>query len=259
MEFYEKFKTYSDVELLRIIENPDDYQPQAVETAKAMFSERQLSEAEIQIAKNEVETEKQQKQIDDEKVKNIGKSIFARISPIQNKKLIPENTITIISIFIGTFFFYQLYYEFSKFGALRFLFTNDYAVWHWEIIPEYLPFFLMPIVAVLFYMQKKTGWILLTILLSRSTISAIGMFVLTMVINPITPDSFFDIITPNQIPPLIYLLPFLFFLGIIWLICNEKIRNLCSISKRTMILTLAISTVVFAVAMGISLIMIFSI
>lgn len=36
MEFTEKFKTYTNTVLLRIIDNPDGYQPNAVETAKTM-------------------------------------------------------------------------------------------------------------------------------------------------------------------------------------------------------------------------------
>ena len=69
MEFNEKFETYSNAELLRIIRNPVDYQAQAVETAKIIFAGRQLSAAEIETAENELETELQQKQIARDKVK----------------------------------------------------------------------------------------------------------------------------------------------------------------------------------------------
>jgi len=76
MEFHEKFKTYSNVELVRIIKNSRDYQPKAVETAKTILSGRQLSETEILIAENEVKVEKQQKrekrqkQIDERRIKS---------------------------------------------------------------------------------------------------------------------------------------------------------------------------------------------
>jgi len=93
MEFNEKFKTYSNTDLLRVIENPDDYQYQAVETAKIIFSERQLSEREIKIAKDELEIERQeksrkeqQKKVVENKVKNVGKSIFDQINPIQKNR-----------------------------------------------------------------------------------------------------------------------------------------------------------------------------
>ena len=35
-EFTERFKTYSNTELLKIIDNPDDYQPLAVEAANSI-------------------------------------------------------------------------------------------------------------------------------------------------------------------------------------------------------------------------------
>jgi len=61
MEFSEKFKTFSNTDLLRVIENPNDYQCQAVETAKIIFSERQLSKMEIKITKDELEIERLEK------------------------------------------------------------------------------------------------------------------------------------------------------------------------------------------------------
>ena len=39
----EEYKTYSNTDLLKIIEHPDNYQPQAVDTAKTVFSGRQLT------------------------------------------------------------------------------------------------------------------------------------------------------------------------------------------------------------------------
>ena len=82
MEFSEKYKTYSNADLLRVIENHDDYQSQAVETAKNTLTDRQLSEMEIKIAKDELEIEKQEKlrkertkRAVEDKVKNIVKSI----------------------------------------------------------------------------------------------------------------------------------------------------------------------------------------
>ena len=84
-DFTEKFKTYSNTDLLKIIESPDDYQPLAVETAKIIFSSRQLSEEDIENAKADLESQRQEKEIQTQKkrkialtaeyVKNIAKSI----------------------------------------------------------------------------------------------------------------------------------------------------------------------------------------
>jgi len=251
MEFSEKFNTYSNVDLLRIIENPNDYQPQAVETAKTIFSERQLSEMEIKIAENELENERQQKLkkeqnklIVEEKVKNIGNSIFDLINPIQKKTPTPEKSIKIISIIFGGLFLFQLYKEF---GMLRFMFTDSYAEWGFDMVLYFLPLIIIPTATILFYMRKKTGWLLLTMFLTYSAVLTIGMIILTMNMKP-SGIEVLDNIFP-QTPLLTYILVFLFYTGIIWAISREKIRIIYSINKLTMTLTISIVTLV--VALGI--------
>jgi len=61
MDFTEKFKTYTNTELLRIINNPEGYQPIAVGKAKKIFKDRQLSDEEIKFAQNELEKNGQEK------------------------------------------------------------------------------------------------------------------------------------------------------------------------------------------------------
>lgn len=46
----ERYKTYTNTALLEIIGNPGDYQVQAVDAAKAVLSERELSEVELNLA-----------------------------------------------------------------------------------------------------------------------------------------------------------------------------------------------------------------
>lgn len=60
MEFKDRFKTYSNTALLRIIDNPEEYQPKAVETAKSILADRQLTQEEVKIAKDELEVERQE-------------------------------------------------------------------------------------------------------------------------------------------------------------------------------------------------------
>jgi hypothetical protein len=47
-DFTEKFTAYSNTDLLKIIDSPDDFQPLAVETAKSIFASRQLSDKDKQ-------------------------------------------------------------------------------------------------------------------------------------------------------------------------------------------------------------------
>ena len=252
MEFDEKFKTYSNTDLLRVIENPNDYQSQAVETAKTIFSDRQLSEMEIKIARDELEFERQeklskeqQKRAVENKVKNVGKSIFDHINPIQKETPTSEKTIRIISILFGGLFLFHLYKEF---GMLRFMFTDSYAEWDFSMVLYFLPLIVIPTATILFYMRKKIGWLLLTIFLAYSAVSAIGLFILTINMKP-SGIGALDNLFP-QILPLTYILGFVFFTGIIWVISREKIRTIYSISKWTMILTVAITALI--VGLGIT-------
>lgn len=138
MEFAEKFKTYTNTELLRIIDNPDGYQPNAVETAKTIFSDRQLTEEEIKIAKDELEIERQEKsnkeqkkRAVEDKFKNFGKSILDNVNPIQNETPTTEKTIKIISLLFGGLFLFQLYKEF---GMISFMFTDSSAGWDFSMV-----------------------------------------------------------------------------------------------------------------------------
>jgi len=246
MEFDEKFKTYSNTELLRVIENPDNYQSQAVETAKTIFCERQLSEKEIKIAKDELELERQeksrkeqQKRVIENKVKDVGKSFFDQINPIQKETPTSEKTIRIISILFGGLFLFQLYREF---GMLRFMITDSYAEWDFSMVLYFFPLIVIPTAAILFYMKKKIGWLLLSIFLTYSAVSAIGQFILTMNMKLSGIEALDNLFPP--ISSVTYIIVFAFFVGIIWAISRESVRIVYSVSKQTMILTVAITALI---------------
>ena len=246
MEFDEKFKNYSNSELLRIIDNPNDYQPQAVETAKNIISDRQLSEVEIKIAKEELEFEiqeksskKQQKRAIENKVKDVGKYIFDHINPIQQETPTSEKTIRIISIFFSGLFLFHIY---KKFRMLMFMFTNSYAEWDFSLLFYFLPLIIIPSIAILFYTRKKIGWLLLIIYLTYSAVLEIGKFILAIKITS-SYIPLFDLIFP-QISPLTHILAFLFFSGVIWIISKENIRTVYSIGKQTMILTVIVTALI---------------
>ena len=235
MELNEKFEAYSNAELLRIIHNPADYQAQAVETAKIIFAGRQLSASEIEAAENEYEIERQQKQIAQDKAKNIGKSVFDYINPFQKKTPTTVRTIAVISFLLGAHFLFRLY---KHFGMLKFLFTGGYAEWDLTMAISFLPLILIPVAAILLYTGKKAGWLLSAIVLTDCAVSEINQIFLKVYMKSSGIEAL-DSLFP-QFPTPIYLLVFLFWSGIICVISREKIRSVYSIRKRTMILTISI-------------------
>ena len=47
-DFYQQYKNYSNIELLKIVKQPTDYQPAAVAVATQILNERQVTAEEIQ-------------------------------------------------------------------------------------------------------------------------------------------------------------------------------------------------------------------
>lgn len=238
MDFEEKFNTYSNTDLLKIIDSPGDYQPQAVEVAKNIFASRQLNENEIEIAKAELAIqlqEKEKKKDIENKVKKIGISLLDNINPIQTKKPSTDKQINAISIIFGGLFLIQLY---RKFGLISFMFTDSDAKWDFIIVIDFLTLLIVPTASFLFFKRKKIGWTLFSIYLVYSVISSIGLFFMIINIEPIgfkSVDNFFP-----HIFPVFLILTILFFCGILWIICKEKIREIYLVDKKYMIAIIGI-------------------
>ena len=72
-DFSEYYKTISNTELLSILDNPDGYQPLAIEAAKKEFSNRQLTDLDIKEAKESLIAKQIQIEKQKQKVKAIEK------------------------------------------------------------------------------------------------------------------------------------------------------------------------------------------
>ena len=241
-DFTEKFSTYSNTDLLKIIDSPDDFQPLAVETAKTIFSSRQLSDKDIEIAKAELDALKQEKEAKDQKkkdlenkVKNIAASVFSTVNPIQAETPNSDKIIKVISIVFGGLFLFQLYKEF---GMISFIFTDSGDKWDFSLVLYFLPLLIVPTATILFFKRKKIGWTLLAIFLSYSTVSSIGLFILTVNREPSNFPAL-DNIFP-QTSPTTHVMTLLFFAGTLWTICKEEIREIYTIDKKYMFRTIGI-------------------
>nr|HMU05461.1 hypothetical protein [Saprospiraceae bacterium] len=89
-EFEEKFKSFDNRKLLKIVEEYEKYQKEAVDAAKLELSKRNLSEEEVQAVKDEfleekikAVTKKEKFQKIETNAKNIGNEFFRTIHPIQ--------------------------------------------------------------------------------------------------------------------------------------------------------------------------------
>jgi hypothetical protein len=227
MDFSEKFTTYSDAELLQIIKNPHDYQPQAIEAAKSIFAGRQLNSHEMEAAELLLlqQTQKQgisnqQREKTANKIRNIPASIFNNINPFQSKSPATGKIIRNISILLGVLFLGRLYKEFD---LLRYTFTNPAAGFDFSMAAYFFSFLVIPLTAIFLFRRKKIGWILLSIYSTTQILSAIAVFIRVMTIGFSSIPLFVSLFP--SIPPAIHLLIAMFWSGILWTIPRSRTKD----------------------------------
>ena len=250
-DFTERFKTYSNSQLLEIIESPEDYQPDAVKTAEAIISSRQLTDKEIELAKIELDAEKQKiiskgwhEQKLNKKLKNFGESALENINPIQRKSFSAAKTIKIISVMLGVIFLFRFYNEFEM---IRFMFTDSRIEWSLEQVISYLPLLILAVSAILFGMKKKAGWILAGISLTHDALGAIQMFHILLRRQSREENPLIDFLLPS-VPPVYFIVVSMFFIGMIVVICRKNIREIYAIRKLTMILTITLTVLIIGLS-----------
>jgi hypothetical protein len=244
-DFSEYYKTISDTELLSILDNPNDYQPSAVEAAKEEFSKRQLSEAEIKKARQLLIAKQEQKDREREKVKAVeakikaaGHTFIDTINPIQSGIPSTEKTIRLIVIIFGGIFLYQFIKDFR----IHLEYVKDLSRFPFVSILYLWPHILLPVAATAFWKRKSFGWTLLTIFLTFSAVGA--MWLLFQSFNW-KPSGFVGL--DNLFPrpsPITYIIQLLFFVGTIYVLCKTNIREVFSIDKQKMAATIGITVFV---------------
>ncbi len=244
-KFTDRYKQARNTELLRIIEKSDDYQPLAVESAKTELDSRKLTDSELNSAKEELRLERQgseqqvqRKQERINKVKNIAYSAIDNLNPIQESPMKTDKLIHLISILFGGIALYQIIKEF---GMLKFMFSGQ-GEWDFSMVLYFLPLVLIPTASIMFWLQKKLGWILLNFYLCFSVVNSISLIIMTWNMKP-TGNTSLDTLFPAT-SPIVYIMTSLFFIGTLWMINKQNLREKYKIDKKIMIGTTVVSIVI---------------
>ena len=240
--FTELYKTWAIDKLLDIIDNPSDYQPSAVDTARLELNGRQLSAEQLEEAKaiqadrQKVKADKQQKtKAIEDKIKSVGLSLVDTFNPIQQETPTTDKYIKIISLFLGGLSLYQFYKEF---GMLRFMLTDSSASWDFSMVLYFLPLFLVPTAGLLLWFRKKHGWTLSTLFFSYTAAGTIPFFLSALKRQPTgntASDTLFPVVSPT-----VYIGTFLIFGAATWLMTKENIRKVYGINRQTMLITIGL-------------------
>lgn len=232
----EVYKTYSATALLRIIENPENYRPEAVKTAHEELNARNLTPDDIDKARTELEAERQEaaaKKERHDKIKNTlkekGSGIMDYINPIQNDEDDARKSPGLINTIAIIFMAIALLQIATQFDLITGLFQD--TKWDFSVVIFLFPVIITPLAAILFWMKKPAGWILLSIYLSFALMGLLWMFFIT-----------YD---PT------FLIGSLFFSGTLWTISQERIRTVFKISTDTMYVSVIASIFIVGAILGI--------
>lgn len=241
-QFSERYKTFSNSDLLRVIENKSDYQPEAAEAALFEFNQRNLSEQDLTNAKYELEAVLQEKEKSNQKradveqrVKNIGTLIFKTINPIQKSAPTTRKLIILITI---VFAMLTLFKWVTQFELFIMMLTDTSTGWDFSVFEFMLPLVFLPIATILFGFRKKIGWILMAIYLTYSTISAFGLIIMTWNMEPLGNSALDHIFSQPSMASLILIT--LFFGSTLWILNRKRIMEQYHINRITSIITMGI-------------------
>ncbi|MFK7970599.1 MAG: hypothetical protein AB8F95_09535 [Bacteroidia bacterium] len=237
--YSEQYAKLSNTELLSIIDDPADYQPEALEAARSEIANRKVPEDELAQIKKALETKSEARLAQQQKLHNANKktkarlvSMFEAISPVQQGAPTAEKLIRLITL---VFTFSTLYIWYKEFDLVRFILADSPAGWDMSMVEYFLPLIMLPVALVLFGMRKKAGWILMTAYISYSAILALVLVVMTWDTEASSIPALETLFPKTS--PIIHFVGFAFFAGVWWIMMRQDIRKQFGISKQSAIRT----------------------
>jgi hypothetical protein len=241
-QFTELYKTLPTDELLDILDQPQDYQPLAVEAAKTEIKNRNLSTEMLEAAKAvqhsrlqaKIETaEKKQARYDE--IKNIGNTIGDAINPISTQTQNTDKLILRITLWFGLVAIYSL---FDQYSFLKFM--VDMGKWDISVVLTLLPIIFLPIASILFWFRKKAGWFMLTAYSAYLVAGVIPSVITWVTYKPSGIAALDNLTTLNS--PIVYTIPAIIFGLIIWHLSKPDMRAVYNADKLLLFIAIGVGS-----------------
>jgi hypothetical protein len=158
--FYQQYQEYSNIELLKIIKRPADYQPAAVEAAASILKGRQVNPEEIAFIEQYFQDIDNREKLQKEKldaIKNKTVDFFEPVLQPQNE-VEPAKWLNIFLLVLA------LQYSWIAFNAVKHIihfFGCAYCSWVIDFYFEVLSLIYIPVVFFLLLRKNRWGWIIL--------------------------------------------------------------------------------------------------
>jgi hypothetical protein len=240
--FLEKFESSESLELLYILENPIEFQEAAIEAAKQVLNDRQLTDSEVESLNVDLKKRKDEKMLIElessvfqKKVGELINLMFGVENIGAQRNIEVEKYIKGISLVFTLISFYELYQLIAPaLYTVNPLFSVVSAVY-------------TVLATVLFWKRVRIGWLLLVAYISYSLTSIIGVSMMFLTFEPDGLAGFYLIV---QVLVLIVAGFFVFLLAkILWKMCQSEFRGYYGVTSRVMLLTLGVSVFIKVVIM----------
>jgi hypothetical protein len=223
--FMERYKRVSDAELLEVLRKKHDYQPLAVEAARLELESRCLTAEELNAAKRVVFANNRQERRAKQQRKNqaysfITSTVFVEEGASASKQVNRISLILVVAILYAAITAYP-----------RFISYLDTPGNGWWAIWCAVPVLAFATATLLFWRGSDLGWRLLTVYAAFNL--SLGLLVLLdLSLTPIVYSR------GELLDNLLALTGFLFYMGMLWVICKQDIREVYGIDKRVMYRTI---------------------
>lgn len=180
-DFYDQYKDYSNIDLLKIVRRPTEYQVAAIDAATQILSEREVTQSDLEQVDNyfdEIDTETKRKT---DKINSYKEKTADFFEPVlkPTSEVKPEKWLNVLLLVIGLQYLWTLYNNISH--LVRFVkFVNDCKSYGFDNSTETITYWTcflsrfdplvffqivtliyVPIIFYLLFKRKRWGWILL--------------------------------------------------------------------------------------------------
>jgi hypothetical protein len=157
-DFYDEYKDYPNLELLKIIRNPSDYQPLAVAAASQILDERQVPVEEISALDKSLHELSETERFKREKFARMTAKTADLFPPIAqpHKEVEPTKWVNLFLLVVATQYAWMLFGMIKH--VIRLLSRQSFD---WFDYINFLPVLYVPFIFFLIFKRRRWGWILL--------------------------------------------------------------------------------------------------
>jgi len=176
---YVRYKEYSNIELVKIIESPDAYQHIAVDVAMRIIKERQISEEQYINLRRKFEQEKRDAQERMDLPKK-AKFTFSNLLNFSNLKPV-SRIIRIYVLFFSVLLIIRFVGEYKHLINLLRVPTN----WNLSTLNWFIPYIYIIPMLLLLWKEKLAGWMMMIFLMSYTALNSFLLFLSEIhILNP---------------------------------------------------------------------------